>query len=51
MTSLSELKIWKLANNQTASQFYAGNNTIVRLMNQHCVGKVWRTAVHTEKEA
>ena len=49
MTSPSELKIWKLTNNQTPNQFYAGNNAIIRLMDQHCVGKVWRTAVHVEK--
>ena len=50
MATSAELRIWKLANNQTTSQYYAGNNAIIRLMNEHCVGKVWRTAIHVEEK-
>ena len=51
MASPAELQVWKLAHNQTISQYYAGNNAIIRLMNEHCVGKVWRTVVHVDQKS
>ena len=50
MTRPAELKLWKLANNQTASHFYVGSMGMLRLLNEHCIGKVWRTAVHVDKK-
>lgn len=50
MASPAELVVWKLAHNQATSQFFAGNNAIIRLLNQQCVGKVWRTAVHVDRK-
>jgi hypothetical protein len=49
MTTSAELQMWKLADNQAKSQYYGGNDVIIQLMNEHCVGKVWRTAVHVEE--
>ena len=44
-SSLNEIPMWKLDNNETTSQYYAGNSRIIRMLDEHCVGKIWRTAV------
>lgn len=50
MNSPAELEIWKLASNQTVSQFFTGSNKMMWQMDTACVGKVWRTAVQVEKK-
>lgn len=38
---MSELQIWKLNNNQTAYQHATSNESVVELLNEQCIGKVW----------
>lgn len=39
--TMSELQIWKLNNNQTAYQHATSNESVVELLNEQCIGKVW----------
>ena len=45
LTDPAELPIWKLEHNEMPSQFYAAKNETLHSLNDHCVGKVWRTLV------
>jgi hypothetical protein len=45
MTDQSQLKVWKLKGNETASQYFAGHRAMFHLLNKEGVGKVWVTAL------
>ena len=48
MKSSSEIEVWKSPDGQIAKQYFAGSMATMRLMDECCVGKVWRTAVRVE---
>lgn len=50
MRNFSELEIWKLPGNQTASQFFTASLNMMAQMDSACIGKVWRTAVEAQKK-
>jgi hypothetical protein len=45
MTDKSQLEVWKLKANVTASQYFTGHRVVFNLLNKECVGKVWITAI------
>ena len=45
MTDQSQLEVWKLKGNETASQYFTGHRVMFNLLNKECVGKVWVTAL------
>jgi hypothetical protein len=45
MTDQSQLEVWKLKGNETASQYFTGHRAMFNLLQKECVGKVWITAL------
>jgi hypothetical protein len=45
MTDQSQLEVWKLRGNETASQYFTGHRAMFNLLRKECVGKVWITAL------
>ena len=45
MTDQSELEVWKLKGNETASQYFTRHRAMFHVLNKECVGKVWVTAL------
>jgi hypothetical protein len=45
MTDQSQLEVWRLKGNETASQYFTGHRAMFNLLNRECVGKVWITAL------
>lgn len=41
MEDMAELQAWKFEDGETACQHFASNATMIRLLGEHCVGKVW----------
>jgi hypothetical protein len=44
MTDQSQLEVWKLKGNETASQYFTGHRAMFNLLKE-CIGKVWITAL------
>ena len=45
MKAPSELMFWRLENGQVAYQIFTSNHSLLRLLAEHCVGKVWVTSL------
>ena len=55
LSDKSEMQMWKLegqsdkgAGQETASQHYTASVHMLRLLNEHCVGKIWITAAESQ---
>jgi hypothetical protein len=49
MKDISELELWKLCGGETAQQIWTGNPRTLRLLNEHCIGKVWVQGIADQK--
>lgn len=41
----AELEVWKLPRGESATQIFTGKRAMMRLMGEHCIGKVWVTGI------